>query len=393
MNSKQLITGAAMRLCFGFIAPFLYSVKKTTPIDENKAVFIEYRREALPDSLRLIHEELSARGLDCRTHCLRQGFVPISKYLKNCYNLVCDIADAKYIIACEGGKVFSRAKLRKESVMLQTWHACGAFKKFGFSAADAKSGANDKELRFFMPYNADFCSVSSPEVIWAYEEAFGCDKGCRTQIVADGVSRTDVYFMPENLSEAKEKLRSLIPEAGKKRVILYAPTFRGEVSEAKAPSLPDLELLRDKLSKEYIFLVKQHPVVKNKPQIPNSCKDFAFDISSALTPDEALMSADVLITDYSSVVFEYSLLNRPMVFFVPDKGTYADERGFYFPLEKFCPGARTTDSRQLAEAIIASRDSDRIDIMRFRQEFMSACDGHSTERIVERLLAEGAKRR
>lgn len=393
MNSKQFLTGAAMRLCFGFAAPFVYSLKKHSPVDEQKAVFVEYRRDALPDSLELICRELSERGLDCRIHCLRQGFVPIFKYLKNCIDLVFDLANAKYIVVCEGGKVFSRIRLRKETAVLQTWHACGAFKRFGFSAAKAQCGADINELLYYMPYNADICSVSSPDVIWAYREAFGCENGCKTQIFADGVSRTDVYFMPDQIAKAKQKLHSLVPEASAAKTILYAPTFRGEVSEATAPELPDLELLKKELGGEYIFIIKQHPVVKNRPKIPESCKDFAFDLSEKLSPNEALMSADVLVTDYSSVVFEYSLLSRPMVFFIPDQESYADERGFYYPLEKFCPGEQAKSSAELAQALKLCNSAPLDKVQRFRHEFMRSCDGNSTKRIVERLLSEGGKRR
>ncbi len=77
-------------------------------------------------------------------------------------------------------------------------------------------------------------------------------------------------------------------------------------------------------------LITQHPIVKNRPAVPEECADFAFDVSDKAGINELLCGADLVISDYSSLVFEYSLFERPMIFFACDREDYADWRGCYY---------------------------------------------------------------
>ena len=111
--------------------------------------------------------------------------------------------------------------------------------------------------------------------------------------------------------------------------MLYAPTFRGSVGGAKAPDAMDLCLMQEKLGKDWILLIKQHPVVKQRPEVPKECQSFAYDVSEAFVIEELLCVSDLCISDYSSLVFEYSLFERPMLFFAYDFEEYGEWRGFF----------------------------------------------------------------
>lgn len=188
------------------------------------------------------------------------------------------------------------------------------------------------------------------------------------------------------MRSAKEHLFAAIPQATEKRIILYAPTFRGQTHYAVSPDVVDLDRLSAAVGRDSVLLIKHHPFVKERPAIPAGSKDFAFDVTDILTIEELLCVCDLCISDYSSLVFEYSLFERPMIFFAHDLEDYFDWRGFYYDYKSFVPGpiVRTTD--ELIEVL--THPDEHIDLERvraFRQKYMSACDGHATERILDRI--------
>jgi CDP-glycerol glycerophosphotransferase (TagB/SpsB family) len=140
--------------------------------------------------------------------------------------------------------------------------------------------------------------------------------------------------------------------------------------------------MRSELGDEYALLVKHHPYVKHPTEIPVDCADFAFTVEMPI--DQLLAAADVCITDYSSIVFEYSLFERPIAFFAPDLADYDDWRGFYYDYDELTPGPVFERTEPLV-AWIHGLDAgfDPSEVHAFREKFMSACDGSSTKRILE----------
>ena len=94
------------------------------------------------------------------------------------------------------------------------------------------------------------------------------------------------------------------------------------------------------------MLVKHHPFVRDLPEIPESSRRFAFDVSDELSIDVLLSVADACISDYSSLVFEYSLFEKPLIFFAFDKDEYDDWRGFYYDYEDMTPGPVFVDNER-----------------------------------------------
>jgi CDP-ribitol ribitolphosphotransferase len=298
--------------------------------------------------------------------------------------MVRTIATARFVFICEACMPLACLPLRPETKVIQLWHGCGAFKRFGMSTADKIFGASREEkLRYPAHRNTSLVTVSSPEVAWAYVEAM--DLGKTPDIVQPlGVSRTDVYFDQEFLAAQRLLVEEKVPQARGKKVLLYAPTFRGHIAEAEAPDALDIAYLREHLADKYVLLIKHHPFIKKRPAIPAGCEDFAFDVSDALPIETAMVAADVCVSDYSSLVFEYSLLNRPMAFFAYDKADYDDWRGFYYDYDEMTPGPVVTTTEELADWIEHLDESyDLSEVDAFREKFMSACDGHATQRIAD----------
>ncbi len=378
---KKFYKFMAMRV----LLPFSYFLHSRGKIDEKKVVFVEIRFDSLSDNFALIEKKLREEGgWNISLHCLRQGRCSLFQFFKNCLKMNKDIGNARCVLLNEASSAYGCLNIRKETITIQTWHGCGAFKKFGISLAEKNVGGTEEDYINFPVYrNNDFITVSSPEVIWAYEEAMSITENDSRKVLPIGTSRTDVYFNSENIEANRKALEELIPQTKGKKVILYAPTFRGMPSNGRIPDKLDIEQLRSRISDEYILVVKHHPLAKNLQPIPQSCSDFAFDITSSLSIETALMAADICITDYSSLVFEYSLLERPLIFFAYDIDSYIDERGFYYPFNEFCPGPIVNDTDELAQAINDSEDFDPSRVRDFKNKFMSSCDGHATERVIE----------
>lgn len=371
--------------------PYRYKRYTKRPVDENKIVFLEIRQPGLSDNFRLLYKALEKKNrYDLKLCYVGEGTEGRLTAIKNSLNCIKDLADAKYIFVNESSYLTGCLPLRKETKLIQTWHACGAFKKFGYSVADKKFGAGTKVLdRFPLHRNFSWVTVSSKEVIWAYAQAFHMEQE-QQKILPIGVSRTDYFFQKENVDNAREKLKSVLGEyAAGKKIILYAPTFRGKVAQAVSPDILDFRRMREYLGEEYIFLCKHHPFVKIRPAIPKECREYALDVTELMEIEELLLISDVCITDYSSLVFEYSLLERPIIFLAHDLEEYYDWRGFYYPYEEMAPGpiVRTTeDVIEYLKNLENGFDKERVH--RFREKFMGACDGHATQRLIQ-LLENG----
>ncbi|MBQ4313486.1 MAG: CDP-glycerol glycerophosphotransferase family protein, partial [Clostridia bacterium] len=278
---------SAARLCYKLLMfkgllPAAYRLYSAAPVIEKKAVFIEVRLPRMSNNFTLLHDRLTERGWDTSLCCLRLGSCGAAAYIKNCLAMIKEIARAQVIFINDGSTVVSSLPIRRETTMIQTWHACGAFKKFGMSNVGSLVRGSRRERELFpMCRHMDYISVSSDEVKWAYREAFDVRDGDGQTIVAAGVSRTDVFFQPRSIEKARAAIGERFPKIGGRRIILYAPTFRGDATDAKAPDALDVPLMCERLGSEYVLLIKQHPLTGGCGEIPPECRDFAFDAGDA----------------------------------------------------------------------------------------------------------------
>lgn len=363
--------------------PSIYRKYAKQPVKEDKVVFIEIRQPVITNSFQVLYQDLKKNyRFDIHEHFLRTTFVTRKEHVERCKAMIRDIADAKYVFLNEASNVVSSVPMRPETIQTQLWHGCGAFKKFGMSTADMIFGDNRKNMLKY-PFNKHYThvTVSSPEVVWAYEEAMNLkpEDGIVKPV---GSSRTDVFFDKEFIEQAYEKLHTLMPESKGKKVILFAPTFRGRVAKAQSPDCFDVEQFYKNFSDEYVLIFKHHPLVRVRPEIPEEYSRFAVDFTDTMTIDELLCVSDICISDYSSLVFEYSLFERPMLFYAYDLDEYFDWRGFYYDYFELAPGPICKTNEEMIDYI--KNIDERFDknrVIAFKEKFMSACDGHATERI------------
>ena len=375
------------------ILPKLYDEEKKKPVDEDKVIFVEARIDKLGNSFTYLYDMLKTQyRFKIHVHYLRETFVSNSEYEQNCKKLIKDAATAKYIFLSEASNVISCIDKRPETVVVQLWHACGAFKRFGMSTADYRFGLNAEQQRRHPFYrNFSYVTVSSPEIVWAYEEAMDLKENPGdTKVVPTGTSRTDVFFDDDYINRAYEHLYEKFPAARGKKVILFAPTFRGRIVTAATAERFDPMEFYETLRDEYVVVMKHHPLARRRP-VPDveTGDDFVYDATATMSIEDLLCVSDICISDYSSLIFEYSLFEKPMLFYAYDLDEYFDWRGFYYNYDELTPGPVCKSHYEMIDYIrnIDTR-FDREEVHAFRERFMSSCDGHATERILKLAIGE-----
>ncbi len=376
INGRQMVKAALFHGLF----PLYYRWCARKPV-KNNSLFLEIRYPGLTEDLRLLYEACGKRtGERAEVFCLEAGRDQGLPYIRRCLGAIRRLAVARRVFVDESSNMLSALPVRKETAVVQCWHACGAFKRFGHGLPGGLEEA------YYGPYS--LVTVSSEEVVDIYRESMRQPAGV---VRALGVSRTDRFFDPAFLAAARGRVEKAVPAVRGKRVVLYAPTFRGNVARAQMPEVLDIRFLQKTLPEDCVILYRGHPAVKERVAIPEEAKDFFFDVTDTLLTDDCLCRADACVTDYSSLVFEFALLGKPMVFYVYDLETYDDERGFYYPFRDFAPGPVCKTSEEASEALreaLSRKDGTPAAVSAFRKRFMGACDGHATERILMAVEAE-----
>ncbi len=372
---KKILKAFFKKIVFGGVFPLVYRWNARRPIKEKSVLFIEIRYDKLTNNFSLLWDALSSKdGVSVDVICLGNSIYSYKTYLKKCFLMLKSLAHAEYVIVDESSNVLAALPIRKESKMIQVWHGCGAFKRFGHGIEGGL------EEPYYNAYH--LVTVSSPEVIDIYAKSMNQEKKVVKPL---GVSRTDVFFRKSYIENSSLSIREKYNIAQDKKIVLYAPTFRGNVQNAVAPRMLDIGKMYDALSNSYVILYKGHPAVQTTLSIDEKYKSFFVDAGEDEI-DMLMCAADCCITDYSSLVFEYALLERPMLFFAYDYKEYVNDRGFYYDYESFVPGPICYNEEELLKHMKAEVDIDKI--MEFKERFMSACDGHATNRIIEWMYPE-----
>jgi len=276
-------------------------------------------------------------------------------------------------------------KKRSGVTIIQVWHACGAFKRFGRATLGAEWGADEIFLKWVPIHsNYDLTLVSSASIAQIYSDAFG--QSVNKISAAYGIPRTDSLVPSLRRDATEREVRTRLGLIDSRTTILYAPTFRGaDMKGAGVPDLLDIAALHRVLGDQYRLILRLHPFVKSAMHIPDEAKDFVVDASREPDVNEVMLAADILVTDYSSIIFEYALLNRPMAFLAPDLAAYERERGFFFDYRNGVPGPVLETTDQLLTWINA-KAFDLPRVAKFAAESFDVMDGHATERLVEQVV-------
>lgn len=351
--------------------PKVYSSYCTEPVQENKVLFLEMRFTKLSNSFELIYKALEESGeYDLKCSYVQFNFIRGREFTQRVNEMLKELATAKYVFVDDASLILSSIPLRKETVAINLWHACGAFKKFG------QRGTNlslPEDRATHAQYN--LVCVSGENLRSIYADAFDINYN---KVKALGCPRTDDYFNKHLINKTKRKIYFRHPSLIGKSVLVYAPTFR-DVGCDRSEFHPELDF--DRLSKDLlpnqVLLICPHPVMKNDI-LPKKYKNIR--VMRDFSTNDYMLISDMLITDYSSVIFEYALLRKPIAFFCYDLPTY--DRGFYLNYPEDLPGDVYTNQEELTDYLTHPEKHILTNKMNsFVDKYMSACDGHSCERI------------
>ncbi|WP_433474620.1 bifunctional glycosyltransferase/CDP-glycerol:glycerophosphate glycerophosphotransferase [Spirillospora sp. CA-142024] len=276
---------------------------------------------------------------------------------------------------------------REDQTYVQCWHGT-PLKKLGYDV---------KQMPFKRTEGVDWMQYDVPQwdlllaqntfSVPLFRRAFGY----AGDVLESGYPRNDVLSSPHREEIAGAVRRRLgIPDG--KRVVLYAPTWRDDFHHAigkRAFRLEfELDRFRAALGRDHVLLLRTHYLVTDRPRLrPGDC---VMDVSVYPDISELFLISDVLVTDYSSSMFDFAVTGRPMVFFTYDLERYRDHvRGFYFDFDAEAPGPLLGTTQEVVEAL---REPDALDAgfrdarAAFAARYCPHDDGHAASRVLDRVL-------
>lgn len=351
------------------------------PLNDKKVLFASDSRNDMSGNFHFVYSEMRKQNLDFQYRFILRSSVDKKKTIIEILQLAYEIATSKFIVLDDFYPMIYKLRIRRNADLVQLWHAVGAFKTFGFSRIGLPGGPSPKSKNH---RNYTKVTVSSSNIIKHYAEGFGINP---ENILPTGVPRTDVFFDESYKKQTRDRIYKEFPFLKDKKIIMFAPTFRGNGQQSAYYDMEALNLqkLYEELHGEYIFLFKLHPFVKNDLSIPYLYKDFYYDFSDYREINDLLFVTDILITDYSSVCFEFALLNKPMLFFGYDVEDYVRTRDFYFEYLSFIPGALVKSSEEIITKI-KGKDFKMEKIPPFIDFFFDDLDGKASERVVNNIF-------
>jgi CDP-glycerol glycerophosphotransferase (TagB/SpsB family) len=351
-----------------------------------RILFSSDSRAELAGNLKMVHDRMVERGVD-RDHELLSLFkenVSTRRALRDRFRLSWLLARADVIVIDDYQSIIYR--MHDPSVrIVQLWHAVGAFKTVGYSRVGKPGGPSPYERAH---KNYTFATVSSTADVPIYAEAFGIPE---SHVIPTGVPRVDRFFDPAHREAAREAAFGAFPAARGRFTILFAPTFRGNGALSATYDVGRIDfaaLHRLCVEKDAVCIVRMHPFVRDPLRMPDHLTDRLLDGSAApMEVNDLLFAVDLLVTDYSSIVYEYSILGRPVLFYAYDLEEYVASRDFYEPYKSFVPGRIVRTFDELLDAI--HRDDYEIEkVAPFVSRHFDHLGGGSTDRVIDLILSQ-----
>jgi len=276
---------------------------------------------------------------------------------------------------------------------IQTWHGT-PLKKLGFDIKEVKmpGTTNLKYKRNFYneSRNWDYLISANSYSSDIFERAFKFNK----KLLEFGYPRNDILYLNNEKSEAKRmEIVNKIGLPTDKKVILYAPTWRDDEyynkGEYKFSLKLDLEKMKSKFKDEYVIILRMHYLISGNIDL-SGLDDFVYDLSDYSDIAEIYLISDMLITDYSSVFFDYANLEKPIIFYTYDIEKYRDDlRGFYIDFENEAPGPLVKNTEEVIDVIENIEDVNEAykdKYSKFTDNFCSYDDGTAAKKVVKEIF-------
>lgn len=363
-----------------------FKIFRLFPVKENRICFLAPHNGGKHDSLSEMKRFVDEKG-GFETVCVNgsdlnvdfSSFVAVLRSLARAVGFFTvgakRLATSKFVFLNDNFMPMASLDFSEKTIITQLWHAEGAFKKFGLSAPLSPE-IREREKR--CSERLDYVICSSKNIIPVYAEAFGVPE---SKVLPLGSPRTDILLGSHYISSLREAFDVRHPECKGKKLVLYAPTFRDDPEyDKKILKKLDIDEFSRRLGDTHALLVKLHPQLNSGAHISGTTDVTKEDIGM-LT-----QICDCVVTDYSSVCMDFSLLGKQCIFFAFDLEEYEKERSFYFDYEAYVPGAVVrTFSRVIDEA--ENPRNGKAELCRFRDFNFDYIDCNSRQRIFDAVIS------
>ncbi|MFD8566333.1 CDP-glycerol glycerophosphotransferase family protein [Streptomyces sp. NPDC059639] len=368
------------------------------PVSRGTVVFESHMGKCYGDSPRAVHEELVARRRGARVVWSYAddpaGFPKDATLVRRwSWRYLWALARAEWWVDNQG---FPHALDKpKHTTYLQTWHG-SAYKRMGYDEIRHKmQNAPQREQLMRAVGRFDRFLVRSEHDVTTLARAYRIPE---ERLMRVGYPRNDRLVAARTRDEREGRfprpaLAAALGIPDHRTVVLYAPTFRGTPKNKKAQLLLDVREFAERFGDTHTLLVRAHYM--EAATLPVTPPGTVLDVSRHHDVSELLCLADVLVTDYSSIMFDYALLDRPIVHFAPDLDTYTAERGSYFDLRARSGGPVVDTQEELHRTLagIKETDGDWQEARRaFAAEFGTYDDGGAARAVVDALFTRKAGR-
>lgn len=372
-------------------------------VDEKSVVFIAFNGKSYTCTPKAVYEYMLSREeyKDYKFIWVANNPEEFEFLKSNSNTTVVKDRSAEYDRALAGSKywicnyrIYDYISPKKNQVYVQCWHGT-PLKRLGYDLADASSNAMNSYEEICYKYRTDaerFKYILSPSAFasekfataWNLKKTNQMDK-----IVEVGYPRND--YLINHTEEDVKKIREELGVAPEKKILLYAPTWRDNQYSAGLgytySNTVDFDKMREKLGDEWVVLFRAHYLVANSFDFEKYA-GFVYDVSSYGDINKLYVVADLLMTDYSSVFFDYANLKKPMIFYMYDLPLYANDlRGFYVDLNEL-PGPVIEDEDEMIQKVATVSEWFTYDdcYKRFNDKFNYLDDGNAAARLVERVI-------
>ncbi|WP_213422091.1 CDP-glycerol glycerophosphotransferase family protein [Bhargavaea massiliensis] len=292
------------------------------------------------------------------------------------------LATAKYVFIDNYVGILSGLRFRRGVEPVQLWHAAGAVKRFGWTDPETAKRSRRAQRRFQSVYDR-FCQipVGSKKMKSIFMSSFNIGDG---HFLPTGVPMTDFYFDPAAVAGGAENVLHRYPAVRGKKIVLYAPTFRKDQLDDQYIPLDIGELLAG-IPDDFVVMIRLHPAVRGISSLPEHPR--LVDVGAYPNVNELLAAADILVTDYSSLPFEYALLRRKIIFYLHDLEAYSKKTGIWAESPDFFPGPIAKTTQDLIMHINdPAIEYNRID--QFNSEWNEFSDGRSSRKLIDRIYGQ-----
>lgn len=249
----------------------------------------------------------------------------------NLYSLkaFCYILTSRVVIFNSG--IFSYIPKREQQVFIETWHGGGAYKCCNNNFKD-NPNKYEKKRRYISIKEIDYFIASCGKFIEAMKKDIG--DNCNFKFLSIGMPRNDIFFKANKINNITKKIKEKYNINNTTNIVLYAPTFRKNDFVIDINIELVLQELQKKFGGKYVFFIRAHPHIRKNIE-NNYNSSWFINVSDHPDMQELLCAANVLITDYSSSIWDYSLLKRPCFIYANDLKQYKTERNFHTPIHEW----------------------------------------------------------